>query len=581
MDARGVRKVIFASSLGTVFEWYDFYLYATLAPFFATLFFPKTNETAAMLGSFVSYAAGFLVRPFGALVFGRIGDLVGRKYTFLVTILVMGLSTAAVGVLPTYEKVGFLSPVLLMLLRLAQGLALGGEYGGAATYVAEHAPDAKRGLHTSWIQTTATIGFFVSLVTIYICRANMDAKSFNEWGWRIPFLLSLVLLGISIYIRLKLNESPIFLKMKSEGKGSKQPIRDSFGKWPNAKIALVALFGAAAGQGVVWYTGQFYALFFLTTTLKLDWKTGYLVVGTALALGTGLFIFFGWLSDKIGRKKIMMAGCLLGALSYFPIYKAMTQAANPGLERFTSATKITVTASDCRVHLFPHPKTVFTDCDRAQDLLAKRSLSFESIEGAEGAKPITTINGVDDRRRRRAEAGRDAERARLSGEAEPGRRQHAGADPAGPDPGHLRDDGLRTDRGVPGRAVPGAHPVHVDVAAVPHRQRLVRRHVAPGRGGAGHVPWQHLRGSLVSGHRLRDHVRRRHGVHPRDARSPHRRALRTSIRPAKRRVGPIVGRRPRHATARASAGRRARARDRGRRRPARQADGRRRAACCR
>ena len=394
MDARGVRKVIFASSLGTVFEWYDFYLYATLAPFFATLFFPKTNETAAMLGSFVSYAAGFLVRPFGALVFGRIGDLVGRKYTFLVTILVMGLSTAAVGVLPTYEKVGFLSPILLMLLRLAQGLALGGEYGGAATYVAEHAPDSKRGLHTSWIQTTATIGFFVSLVTIYACRANMDAKAFNEWGWRIPFLLSLVLLGISVYIRLKLNESPIFLKMKSEGKGSKQPIRDSFGKWPNAKIALVALFGAAAGQGVVWYTGQFYALFFLTTTLKLDWKTGYIVVATALALGTGLFVFFGWLSDKIGRKKIMMAGCLLGALTYFPIYKAMTHAANPALERFTAATQISVTASDCRVHLFPHPKTVFTDCDKAHDLLAKRSLSFESIEGAEGAKPITTINGV-------------------------------------------------------------------------------------------------------------------------------------------------------------------------------------------
>ena len=486
MDARGVRKVIFASSLGTVFEWYDFYLYATLAPFFATLFFPKTNETAAMLGSFVSYAAGFLVRPFGALVFGRIGDLVGRKYTFLVTIMVMGLSTAAVGVLPTYEKVGFLSPILLMLLRLAQGLALGGEYGGAATYVAEHAPDKKRGLHTSWIQTTATIGFFVSLVTIGACRANMAAKSFNEWGWRIPFLLSLVLLGISVYIRLKLNESPIFLKMKSEGKGSKKPIRDSFGNWSNAKIALVALFGAAAGQGVVWYTGQFYALFFLTTTLKLDWKTGYIVVATALAMGTGLFVFFGWLSDKIGRKKIMMAGCLLGALTYFPIYHAMTHAANPALERFTDATTITVTASDCRVHLFPHPKTVFTDCDRAQDLLAKRSLSFASIEGAEGAKPITKINGVDDRRRRRAQAGRDAERARLSGEAEPGRRQHAVADRAGLHPGRLRDDGLRADRGVPGRAVPGAHPLHVDVAAVPHRQRLVRRHAAPGRGGAGH-----------------------------------------------------------------------------------------------
>jgi MFS family permease len=378
-----------------VFEWYDFYLYATLAPFFATLFFPKGNSTAAMLGSLVSYAAGFLVRPFGALVFGRIGDLVGRKYTFLITILVMGLSTAAVGILPTYAKVGFLSPVLLMVLRLAQGLALGGEYGGAATYVAEHAPDAKRGLHTSWIQTTATIGFFLSLVVIGACRANIDEKAFSDWGWRVPFLVSLVLLVVSVYIRLKLNESPIFLQMKSEGKGSKQPIRDSFANWPNAKIVLLALFGAAAGQGVVWYTGQFYALFFLSTTLKLDWKTSYIVVAVALALGTGLFVFFGWLSDKIGRKKIMMAGCLLGALTYFPLFHAMTNAANPVLGRFADSTQITVTANDCRVHLFPTPKTVFTDCDKARDLLYKRSLSFDTVDGVAGAKPITKINGIE------------------------------------------------------------------------------------------------------------------------------------------------------------------------------------------
>jgi MFS family permease len=395
LDAREVRKVIFASSLGTVFEWYDFYLYATLAPFFATLFFPKTNATAALLGSFVSYAAGFLVRPFGALVFGRIGDLVGRKYTFLITILVMGLSTAAVGILPTYASVGFLSPILLMLLRLAQGLALGGEYGGAATYVAEHAPDSKRGLHTSWIQTTATIGFFVSLVVIGACRANMSEDAFKSWGWRVPFLISLLLLAISVYIRLKLNESPVFLRMKSEGKGSKQPIRDSFGNWANSKVVLVALFGAAAGQGVVWYTGQFYALFFLTGTLKLDWKTGYIIIAAALALGTGLFIFFGWLSDKIGRKKIMMAGCLLGAVTYFPIYKAMTHAANPALAAFADRAKITVTATDCRVHLFPNPKTEFSDCDKAIDLLAKRSLSFDKVEGAAGAKPITKINDVE------------------------------------------------------------------------------------------------------------------------------------------------------------------------------------------
>jgi MFS family permease len=395
LENRSVRNVIFASSLGTVFEWYDFYLYATLAPFFATLFFPKTNATAALLGSFVSYAAGFLVRPFGALVFGRIGDLVGRKYTFLITILVMGLSTAAVGVLPTYASVGFLAPILLTLLRLAQGLALGGEYGGAATYVAEHAPDSKRGLHTSWIQTTATIGFFLSLVVIGACRANMDEKAFSGWGWRIPFLISLILLAVSVYIRLKLNESPIFVQMKSQGKGSKAPIRDSFANWANAKIVLLALFGAAAGQGVVWYTGQFYALFFLTTTLKLDWKTGYIVIAVALALGTGLFVFFGWLSDRIGRKKIMMAGCLLGAVTYFPLFKAMTHAANPALAAFADRTHITVTATDCQVHLFPNPKTVYTDCDKAKDLLYKRSLSYDTIEGTPGAKPITNINGVE------------------------------------------------------------------------------------------------------------------------------------------------------------------------------------------
>jgi MFS family permease len=395
LSAQGVRKVIFASSLGTVFEWYDFYIYATLAPFFATLFFPKGNATAALLASFATYAAGFLVRPFGALVFGRIGDLVGRKYTFLVTIMVMGLATAAVGMLPTYSSIGMLSPTLLVLLRLAQGLALGGEYGGAATYVAEHAPDHKRGLHTSWIQTTATLGFFVSLVVIGGCRANMAEQTFKDWGWRIPFLISLVLLVISVYIRLKLNESPVFLEMKSQGKGSKAPLRDSFTNWSNLKIVLLALFGAAAGQGVVWYTGQFYALFFLTGTLKVNWKTAYIILAVALALGTGLFVFFGWLSDKIGRKKIMMAGCLLGAITYFPLYRAMTHYANPALEKFAASTQVTVTATDCQMHLFPNPKTVFSDCDKVQDLLSKRSLSFETIEGTPGAKAITKINGVE------------------------------------------------------------------------------------------------------------------------------------------------------------------------------------------
>jgi len=393
LSAREVRKVIFASSLGTVFEWYDFYIYATLAPFFATLFFPPGNASAALLASFATYAAGFLVRPFGALVFGRIGDLVGRKYTFLITIMVMGFATAAVGMLPTYASVGMVSPIILVLLRLAQGLALGGEYGGAATYVAEHAPDSKRGLHTSWIQTTATLGFFVSLVIIYACRSSISEAEFKQWGWRIPFLISLVLLVISVYIRLKLNESPVFLAMKSQGKGSKQPIKDSFGNWANAKIVLLALFGAAAGQGVVWYTGQFYALFFLTGTLKVHWKTAYTILAISLMLGTGLFIFFGWLSDKIGRKKIMLAGCLLGAVTYFPLYRAMTHYANPALETFAANTKISLVATNCQVHLFPNPKTVFSDCDKVQDFLSKRSLSFDTTDGAEGAKPVTTING--------------------------------------------------------------------------------------------------------------------------------------------------------------------------------------------
>src|SRR5689334_14045121 len=339
------KGVIFAASLGTVFEWYDFYIYATLAPFFAALFYPPGNATAALLASFATYAAGFLVRPFGALVFGRIGDLVGRKYTFLVTILVMGLSTAAVGILPTYESIGMISPTILVLLRLAQGLALGGEYGGAATYVAEHAPDSKRGHHTSWIQTTATLGFFLSLVIIGACRGGMDEAAFKSWGWRVPFLVSLFLLAISVYIRLKLNESPVFVKMKAEGKGSKAPLRESFAEWKNLKIVLLALFGAAAGQGVVWYTGQFYALFFLQGTLKIDWKTAYLIVAVALMLGTGFFVFFGWLSDKIGRKRIMMAGCLLGALTYFPIYKAIAHYGNPALERFSESTQISVKAT--------------------------------------------------------------------------------------------------------------------------------------------------------------------------------------------------------------------------------------------
>jgi MFS family permease len=309
-----------------------------------------------------------------------------------VTILVMGLSTAAVGMLPTYAGIGMLSPTVLVLLRLAQGLALGGEYGGAATYVAEHAPDEKRGLHTSWIQTTATLGFFLSLVIIGGCRLGMSEKAFKDWGWRIPFLVSLLLLIISIYIRMKLNESPVFARMKAEGKRSKAPLRESFGEWKNLKIVLLSLFGAAAGQGVVWYTGQFYALFFLTGTLKIDWKTAYTILAVALMLGTGLFVFFGWLSDRIGRKKIMMAGCLLAAGTYFPIFKAMTHYGNPALEAFAANTRITLEATDCQIHLFPNPKTQYSDCDRVQDFLSKRSLSYETTAGS--AKPVTKINDV-------------------------------------------------------------------------------------------------------------------------------------------------------------------------------------------
>src|SRR5438067_265743 len=349
--SRDEKFVIFASSLGTVFEWYDFYLYATLAPFFAALFFPKGNDTAALLSAFATYAAGFLVRPFGALVFGRIGDLVGRKYTFLVTIVVMGGSTFAVGLLPTYVSIGWFAPILLVTLRLLQGLALGGEYGGAATYVAEHAPHAKRGYDTSWIQTTATLGFFLALLVIGACRVWMDAKVFADWGWRIPFWVSLILLVFSVYIRLKLHESPIFQKMKAEGKGSKSPLRDSFLKYPNNKYVLLALLGATAGQGVVWYTGQFYALFFLIITLKLDGATTYTLIAISLLIGTPFFIVLGVLSDKIGRLKIILAGCLIAAVTYFPLFKGLTHYVNPALEEFSAKTPITVGATDCEFHI--------------------------------------------------------------------------------------------------------------------------------------------------------------------------------------------------------------------------------------
>src|SRR5215468_3004720 len=392
---RDEKFVIFASSLGTVFEWYDFYLYAILAPFFAALFFPPGNQTAALLSAFAAYAAGFLVRPFGALVFGRIGDLVGRKYTFLITIVFMGGSTFLVGLLPTYQSIGWVAPILMVTLRLVQGLALGGEYGGAATYVAEHAPQDRRGYDTSWIQTTATLGLFLALVVIYLCRSNMDTKAFAEWGWRIPFWLSLILLVFSVYIRLKLHESPIFQKMKSEGKGSRSPLTDSFFRYPNNKYVLLALLGATAGQGVVWYTGQFYALFFLTITLKLDYVTAYTMIGLSLLIGTPFFIVFGWLSDKIGRLKIILTGCLIAAVTYFPLFQGLTHYVNPGLEAFQANTPITVAATDCNFHIFPTASTVFSDCDKAKDFLTKSGLSFQSVDPVPGQTVVTKIGDVE------------------------------------------------------------------------------------------------------------------------------------------------------------------------------------------
>src|SRR5262245_61066285 len=340
------RWVIFASSLGTVFEWYDFYLYATLAPFFAALFFPKTNVTAALLGAFGAYAAGFVVRPFGALVFGRIGDIVGRKYTFLVTITVMGASTFLVGLMPTFSTIGYAAAIILVALRLLQGLALGGEYGGAATYVAEHSPDNRRGYATSWIQTTATVGLFLALVVIFICRKSTTTEHFAQWGWRIPFLLSLLLLVFSVYIRLRLEESPVFRAMKAGGHGSKSPLRDSFLRYPNNKYVLLALLGATAGQGVVWYTGQFYALFFLITILKVDYVPAYTLVGLSLLIATPFFLVFGRLSDRIGRLKIILAGCLIAALTYIPLFHGLTHFVNPALEQYQDKHAITVATSD-------------------------------------------------------------------------------------------------------------------------------------------------------------------------------------------------------------------------------------------
>ena len=375
------RKVIFASSLGTVFEWYDFYLYGSLAAIIAKQFFAGTDPNTAFIFALLAFAAGFLVRPFGAIVFGRLGDMVGRKYTFLVTILLMGASTFIVGLLPNYASIGIAAPIILITLRILQGLALGGEYGGAATYVAEHAPDGKRGAFTAWIQTTATLGLFLSLMVILATRTAIGEEAFADWGWRIPFLLSIFLLGISVWIRLSMNESPAFQRMKDEGKISKAPLSEAFGQWKNLKIVILALVGLTAGQAVVWYTGQFYALFFMTQILKVDGPTANILIAASLLIGTPFFIVFGSLSDKIGRKKIIMVGCVLAALTYFPIFKALTHYANPALEAAQINSPVVVVAdpAECQFQFNPTGTKKFTSsCDIAKAKLAAASVNYKN-----------------------------------------------------------------------------------------------------------------------------------------------------------------------------------------------------------
>ncbi|KVG08908.1 MFS transporter [Burkholderia vietnamiensis] len=381
------KKVIFASSLGTVFEWYDFYLAGSLAAYISKSFFSGVNPTAAFIFTLLGFAAGFAVRPFGAIVFGRLGDLVGRKHTFLVTIVLMGISTFVVGFLPGYTSIGIAAPVIFIAMRLLQGLALGGEYGGAATYVAEHAPANRRGFYTAWIQTTATLGLFLSLLVILGVRTFIGEEAFGNWGWRVPFVASILLLAVSVWIRMQLNESPVFLRIKAEGKTSKAPLTEAFGQWKNLKIVILALVGLTAGQAVVWYTGQFYALFFLTQTLKVDGASANILIAIALLIGTPFFLFFGSLSDKIGRKPIILAGCLIAALTYFPLFKALTHYANPQLELATQKAPITVLAdpATCSFQFNPVGTSKFTSsCDIAKSALAKAGLNYENVAAPAG-----------------------------------------------------------------------------------------------------------------------------------------------------------------------------------------------------
>ena len=392
------KKVIFASSLGTVFEWYDFYLYGSLAAIIAKQFFSGLDEGSAFIFALLAFAAGFIVRPFGAIFFGRLGDMIGRKYTFLVTILIMGASTFLVGILPNYASWGAAAPIILIALRLLQGLALGGEYGGAATYVAEHAPHGKRGAYTSWIQTTATLGLFLSLMVILGTRTAIGEEAFADWGWRVPFIVSILLLAVSVYIRLSMNESPAFAKMKAEGKTSKAPLSESFGEWKNLKIVILALVGLTAGQAVVWYSGQFYALFFLTQALKVDGPTANIMVAISLIIGTPFFIIFGALSDKIGRKPIILAGCFLAAVTYFPVFTALTKAANPDLAAAQAVAKVTVTAdpAECSFQFNPTGTKKFTSsCDIAKQKLASASVSYDNIVAPAGQAAVIKVGETE------------------------------------------------------------------------------------------------------------------------------------------------------------------------------------------
>tara|TARA_R110000782_G_scaffold78276_5_gene155134 strand:- start:9132 stop:10802 length:1671 start_codon:yes stop_codon:yes gene_type:complete len=392
------KLVIAASSLGTVFEWYDFYLYGLLATYISAQFFSGVNETTGFIFALAAFAAGFAVRPFGALVFGRIGDIVGRKNTFLVTMGIMGLSTFSVGLLPNYASIGVAAPIILVIMRLAQGLALGGEYGGAATYVAEHSPNHKRGLYTSWIQTTATFGLFAALLVVIGIRMVIGEESFAAWGWRVPFLISIILLAVSMWIRMQLNESPVFQKMKDEGTTSKAPLTEAFAKWGNLRWVIIALMGAVAGQAVVWYTGQFYALFFLEKTMKVDGATANILIAISLALGTPFFVFFGWLSDKIGRKPIILGGCAVAALAYFPLFTALTTAANPALAQAQASAPVTIVAhqDECSFQFDPVGKNKFdsNSCDIAKTYMAKTGINYTNVEAPAGTQAQVKVGNT-------------------------------------------------------------------------------------------------------------------------------------------------------------------------------------------